>query len=216
LKKSFKNLDKMSKPENALHKNLELELKFLYDFDLESKLEQLGAVRLNPVANEHDLLIKDEYFDNLENNFLILNDCWLRTRTKRGQTKWQLKYPSKRVLGSNEHVDNYIECEDENEIRIFLTNMSINYFHKVEVTDNFQHFLFNSLSLKPFCLLNSKRKSYLLDEVRVDLDETDFGFNCGELEVMMSQDATEEQIQTALKSIRNTASKLGKLKKTEI
>jgi adenylate cyclase class IV len=201
----------MSNLTSSQNETLEIEHKFLYDFDIEKKLAELGATFLNNTANESDLIITDEYFDNLKSHFLILNDCWLRTRAKNSVTKWQLKYPSKRISNESENFDNYIEIENQDEIQKFISDLAQNYFSEIKTPESFDNFLKHSLELKPFCLINSKRKSYLLDKVRIDLDETDFGFNCGELEVMVSKNASSEQIQASIESIHETASKLGKL-----
>jgi hypothetical protein len=214
----------MPELESSQSDTLEIEHKFLYNFDIVKKLDELGATFLNETTNESDLVILDEYFDNLSSYFLILNDCWLRKRTKNNENKWQLKYPSKRIVNQDENFDNYVEIEKQDEIQKFLIDLFKNYFPSVETTTrttthNFDSLVFDSFKLEPFCLINSKRKSFLLDNVGIDLDETDFGFNCGELEVMLSKNANAEQIQDSVRSIHQAASKLGKnsrKKKTKI
>ena len=194
------------------HNDLEIEHKFQYKHDIEIKLAKLGAISLNNSADEMSLLISDEYYDNLDNYFLILNDCWLRNRTKQNVTKWELKYPANRFANKEgENFNSYVELDDKIEIARFLINISQKYFKtKINETASFEFIIFKWLDMKPLCLINSMRKSYLLEKIRIDLDETDYNYNCGEIELMIDRNATNEQVQKAYESIEDVASKLGK------
>ena len=75
---------------------LEIERKFLYNFDIEKKLNDLNAKQIKNVN------MIDDYYDNADSHFLVLNDCWLRLRkscsfnnNNNKKEEWQLKYPSK-------------------------------------------------------------------------------------------------------------------------
>lgn len=65
------------------------------------------------------------------------------------------------------------------------------------------------LQLKCFIDVKSTRKSYLLDEMRVDLDETDFGYKLGEIEIILNEADSKRALEAAVQSISNLTRKLG-------
>ena len=70
--------------------------------------------------------------------------------------------------------------------------------------------LLNSFDLKCFADINATRKSYIINNVRIDLDETDFGYKLGELEFMIDGKASLSNLNLSLESISDLTKKLGK------
>ena len=188
---------------------MELERKFWYDFDIESRLLAIGAKK---VEKNFGNVIIDEYFDNLENYFLVLNDYLLRYRVENKIGKWQLKYPSQPIDRSRD-IENYFEAEQTNDISqlvidlankcaFFASQRDASCFETVES-------LVASLDLKCFVRINSKRKSYNFENMRVDLDETEFGYRLGEIELVLDHTASQENIEQSIDDISDLTKKLG-------
>ena len=72
--------------------------------------------------------------------------------------------------------------------------------------------LLTSFDLKCFADINTTRKSYVINNVRIDLDETDFGYKLGELEFMLPEKASLANLNLSLESISEWTKKLGKFK----
>ena len=68
-------------------------------------------------------LINDEYIDNFNNYFLLLNDYILRNRLESTNNKWQLKYPSK-MSDNLKNFENYYEIENHKQIIQIIRNLS--------------------------------------------------------------------------------------------
>lgn len=174
---------------------MEVERKFWYDFDIGKRLIDLGAKRTN-----NNRLI-DEYYDNLDSYFLLFNDYLLRCRQKGGQKSvWELKYPSGGEKNST--LENYMELTDSSEIIRSICALSKKTPKNLETIDS----LNDAFSLKPFVTINSTRRSYLIDGLKVDLDETDFGYKLGEIEVILDQPIDLKQ---SLGKISSLTSRLG-------
>ena len=78
----------------------------------------------------------------------------------------------------------------------------------------FNNFSFDELikvfDLKCYARINSTRYSYLYEDIRIDLDETDFGYKLGEIELMLDhQSSTNENMTKSYKRISELTSKLG-------
>ncbi len=70
--------------------------------------------------------------------------------------------------------------------------------------------LIEEMGLKPFATINSARKSYLVDNICVDLDETDFGYKIGQMEVILeNKEVGESEMENAIQMVTNLTSKLG-------
>ena len=185
-----------------------MERKFWYDFDIEKKLIELGARK---VEKSFGKVIIDDYFDNFESYFLLLNDYLLRSRSKNNKSNWQLKYPSK-LADLNKNVENYFEISDSKEIinSIIDLSKSKNVIFKHENECNTIETLVDMLGLKPYARINSTRKSYIIENIRVDLDETDFNYRLGELEVVLDESLRlSENIEKSIQKISILTSKLG-------
>lgn len=198
-------------------KTLELERRFLYDFDIESKLIELGAL-----APKQSQILSDDYYDNVETQFLMINNFWLRFRSSSNATsRWELKYPAKNSGASNETTSfcRFYEIHAEEEIVRILIELVAEKRHQIKLENNISTIdeLLTLLDLKLVARINSKRKSFSLclgdndNEIHVDLDETDFNYNVGEIEMILSEvnTSSNERIQEAEAKINALAQKLG-------
>jgi hypothetical protein len=188
-------------------KTLELERKFWYDFNIEERLINIGAKKIS------EKLINDEYIDNFNNYFLLLNDYILRNRLESTNNKWQLKYPSK-MSDNLKNFENYYEIENHKQIieSIILISQKNNYFQvneKKEIRDIDS--LINLFDLKCIAKINSKRKTYLYDRIKIDLDETDFNYKLGEIELIMDDTSSTMFIEESSQIISILTQKLGML-----
>ena len=132
-------------------------------------------------------------------------------------SKWELKYPSKLCNDEKlKNFDNYFEIEEVDKIIEFVLKLSKNYtlFDGVD-RDSIDKFDIESLiklfDLKEFAKINSHRKSYSIDQIEIDLDETDFGYKVGELEIILDDKSTSDEIENATNQISKMVKKLGKL-----
>lgn len=163
-------------------------------------MNDLGARRVASRA------IEDQYYDNLSTYPLLFGDYLLRMRVERSRGelgRWQLKYPSK--LDRLENVENYAESENETHIRELVTKL-------MRVTgSNTIESLRADRKLECYARIVSERKTYLIDDVRVDLDETDFNYKLGEIEcVLPSSRTTGENVAKAVKLIDQLTHTLGR------
>lgn len=180
---------------------MEVERKFWYEFDIDKRLIDLGAKRTDATNNR----LIDDYYDNLDSYFLLFNDYLLRCRQKGGQKSvWQLKYPS--GAEKNSTLENYMELTDSSEIIRSICVLSKTTPKNIETIDS----LNDHFGLKPFARINSTRRSYLIDGLKVDLDETDFGYKLGEIEVILDQ-STNSDLKQSLRKISSLTSRLGNL-----
>ena len=186
--------------------SLEIERKFWYDFDIEKRLAKIGA---NKIEQKH---IRDKYYDSSINYFLLLNEYYLRSRAKNNsKTNWELKYPSNLV----KNIENYYEVEEPTQIGGLVYDLSRKYadFNQINKSSCMTiNELLTSFDLKCFADINTTRKSYVVNNVRIDLDETDFGYKLGELEFMLPEKASLANLNLSLESISDLTKKLGKFK----
>ena len=143
---------------------------------------------------------------------MLLDDVLLRCRLKNNIKKWQLKYPSRLA----KDIENYYEIEDTQQIIDFVFDLSkkcsftktghrINKVHCKSIED-----LVNQFGLESYARINSKRKSYLYENIRIDLDETDFDYRLGEIELMLDdQTNSHANIEQTIAKISELTSTLG-------
>lgn len=116
--------------------------------------------------------ITDTYYDD-ENYSLTGNDIWFRKRNG----NFELKIPMN--VSIEERVsDQYKEIENEQDI--------LNYFKSNKKT---MAELLQEKEFKPFCTIITTRKKYKKDGFNIDFDETDFGYNCMEIEHMVEDES---------------------------
>ena len=178
---------------------IEIERKFNITADTEQKLIALGASLVTTKS------FTDVYYDNLDYTLTLAN-CWLRQR----QGEWQLKDS---VAGSLAHsrdiTTQYAELTKESDIiNTLLQKLQLHmYKSPSSVVD-----IIKAGALTEFATIMTTRKTYKLPNCSIDLDLTDSGFMVGEIEVM----TTTDKIPSALKTIEETAHKLGMYTLTNI
>ncbi|XP_033753925.1 uncharacterized protein LOC117337185 [Pecten maximus] len=170
-------------------KMIEVERKFVITTKSVDKLKELGAL-LNV-----EKTFTDRYYDDPKYS-LTLQNCWLRKRNE----DWELKVTRHVSCKLSTHNE---EITKEREIVKYLIqhyNME-GFSEELSATE-----LVKIIGLEEFATFTTHRQSYSLPECTVDLDITDFGFQVGEIEVMV---AHESRIPSALNTIEDMAKKLG-------
>ncbi|XP_062376644.1 thiamine-triphosphatase isoform X2 [Sardina pilchardus] len=178
--------------------NVEVERKFVCDPDIQKKLKDIGD------------------FD------LTLKDFWLRSR----EGCWELKCPVPKKT-TNIQKDSkaeglcsrYREITSLPEIKAELTKVMTERLANdntesdagMGACDPWEDWL-KGMSLTCFAKYTTERCSFSLEEegeegaVRVDLDQADFGYCVGEIEILVPDGV---DTQAALQRIERTADKLG-------
>jgi predicted adenylyl cyclase CyaB len=132
----------------------------------------------------------DEYYDT-EDFLLTAQDKWLRLR----DGKWELKLTMNKGQAANKRkMDQYEELETEEGIK-----EALNIKSKKPLS-----LALAELGYKPFCKITTTRKKYKKGEFTIDLDQVDFGYNIGEIELMVEDHG---QMQEALDKITEFAGK---------
>ncbi|CAF93810.1 unnamed protein product, partial [Tetraodon nigroviridis] len=180
---------------------VEVERKFFFNPDTLKTLEKIGAVCVN---RQH---FHDKYFDS-PTFALTLRDTWLRQR----QGCWELKCPTTKTAQTNvaaELCTRYKEITDLSEIQRRVEEV----LHACEDGDRGPSLQDEESWLKKchllcFAQFATTRQSFVLqaEGVRVDLDQADFGYSVGEIEVLVPEGG---DVNSALEKIERTAQKLG-------
>ena len=174
---------------------IEVERKFTVTADTKIRLLEMGA------ELKKERTFEDMYYDNADYR-LTLSDCWLRQRN--GQWEFKVAVSSFQTKSSSTQ---YSEVTDEKEISRLL----IRYLRADESMRNLSlEELIQKLNLSIFAKFSTTRQTYYLPECTIDLDLADFGFQVGEIEVMV---ADEKRIAEALRTIDGIAKKLGRYNK---
>uniref|UniRef100_A0A3B4BEG4 Thiamine-triphosphatase n=1 Tax=Periophthalmus magnuspinnatus TaxID=409849 RepID=A0A3B4BEG4_9GOBI len=143
----------------------------------------------------------DQYFDTADFG-LTLQDFWLRKR----KGSWELKCPMSRGQAKVEALcTRYREITDLAEIQLRVREVLKDEGDESETQDEMW---INELNLKCFAEFTTIRRSFTLkeDAVQVDLDQADFGYSVGEIEVLVSEG---RDVLSALEKIEKAAQKLG-------
>ncbi|XP_070574200.1 thiamine-triphosphatase-like isoform X2 [Ptychodera flava] len=176
---------------------IEVERKFTITEDSERKLQEVGASCLQQKSFE------DSYYDT-DTYELTLKDHWLRQR----EGQWELKSPPEQ-RDTESKTAQYAESIATDEIlqkltAILKTNSTASD-HYGENPDQLADFV-KKHNLKAFAVFKTNRRSYRLDGgFQVDLDETDFGYRVGEIELVVGHDG---DVAAALQKIDRLAEKL--------
>lgn len=187
-------------PPSHLPGPIEVERKFVPGLDVEKTLGILGAELLEETT------FRDSYYDS-PNLCLTLNDLWLR---RRGDS-WELKHPPQRgTRGLKGASTQYMELTSEDDIICRLSEEL-----GVPSPPNIESF-----GLNMFASFVTRRRRFHLPivensntKVVVDLDEADFGFAVGEVEVLVQ---TQEEVENALKKVEEICRKLGVYRETPV
>ena len=159
-------------------------------------------------------LISDEYFDISPSYFMLLNDYLLRRRVKCGCSgMWQLKYPASKLVGkleSIQNMDNYLEVNEASQIIQIVSDLAKKFVINKEASKcKTVESLVDTFQMGCYAPIKSTRKSYLIDNFRIDLDETDFGYKLGEIEVLLNSDANTPRVEDSIKQIKDLIASLG-------
>lgn len=172
-------------------KQIEVESKFEYDAN-DTRLQRLISESSPLETVKYD----DTYFDTPTYE-LTKRDIWFRLRNN----NLELKVPLQNSIAH----DCYEEITNWEGIRNYLNNL-LNEKCFENVAQDVKQFLKQFYNMDPFAKILSKRKSYMHDKFRIDLDETDFGFNIGEIELMVDN---ENKIEEAKSQIDTLAERFG-------
>ncbi|XP_069617904.1 thiamine-triphosphatase isoform X2 [Ranitomeya imitator] len=179
---------------------IEVERKFVPGPDVEKKLCALGAGLLEEIT------FQDSYYDNSDLR-LTLNDMWLRRR----EGSWELKHPPQRgARGLYGASTQYMELTSEDDIISRVSEeLGVPRPHNIE-----------SFGLNEFASFVTRRRRFQLPlvensntKVVVDLDEADFGFAVGEVEVLVK---TQEEVENALQKVEEICRQLGVYRETPV
>ncbi|XP_018411634.1 PREDICTED: thiamine-triphosphatase isoform X2 [Nanorana parkeri] len=171
--------------------HIEVERKFVPGPEVEKILYALGAELLEEIT------FRDSYYDSPDLR-LTLADCWLRKR----ENSWELKHPPKPgARGLTGASTQYLELTQEDKIICKVSEVLA-----VPSLPNIEAF-----GLNEFASFVTRRRRFQLpleesSKVVVDLDEADFGFAVGEVEVIVQ---TQEEVQNAFQKVEEICKKLG-------
>lgn len=161
---------------------------------------------------------KDQYFDSPHFD-LTLRDVWLRKR----KGCWELKCPMSADKTEETSRDQtkvaaaalctrYREITDLPEIQQKVREEL--YWNGERSSSAEDESWLNEMNLRCFAEFTTVRRSFTLEEdgVQVDLDQADFGYSVGEIEVLVPEGG---DVQSAMEKICRTAQKLGELSVVE-
>lgn len=163
----------------------------------------------------------DQYFDTPEFN-LTLRDMWLRKR----KGCWELKCPTaveRTDETGGEHskaaalCTRYKEITNLPEIQLRVKEVIKDVGEDSEASSSQEdESWLSKVNLVCFAEFTTVRRSFTLEEeegVQVDLDQADFGYHVGEIEVLVPEGG---DVQSALEKIERTARKLGELEAVKL
>ena len=182
----------------AIPKNIEIEVKFPYTEREEKRIKAICEYK-------GEKKMKDVYYEDDRNYKMTTQDIWFRQRNDAWECKIDLNLWNKIRCGDSSKArdndahgfDNYKELDGEKEITDFFLKCGwIENNRKHD--ENFRTFLMRN-HITPFGEIYSARSKYSFKELNIDLDSTNFGFNIGEIEIMVEN---EEQIENAQQKIK--------------
>lgn len=171
----------------------EVESKFRVPSGFEKLAQMKGAKLLQRTA------FTDVYFD-APNHELTLTGRWLRKR----DSKWELKIQKLK----NEHwIESNCEIEDEGEIvNELLKTLTARYSNVIRDCTSVEDII-QSTCCKQIASFTTRRTVFEMPNgVLIDLDQASFGYQVGELEVVV---ANKKDIELAKENIQKTARLLG-------
>ena len=157
------------------------------EFEVEKKFS-LEGVNIPRLIEGAELLSEktftDVYFDD-ENYAITKKDMWLR---KRGDS-FELKVPFNDGVGAlSRKLDQYKEITDEERIKEVLGIVD-----EGRLADCLKR-----RDINPFASITTTRRKYKKGEFTLDIDQMDFGYAIGEIELLVG---SEFQTQQALEKI---------------
>ncbi|XP_034718561.1 thiamine-triphosphatase isoform X1 [Etheostoma cragini] len=189
--------------------SVEVERKFVCNADTLKTLEKIGAVCLGQRQ------FCDQYFDTPTFK-LTLRDLWLRKRKE----CWELKCPTavneeKETSGERSKAaalcSRYKEITNLPEIQLRVKEVLKDVCEDRETeTSRSQEdeAWLSRMNLVCFAEFTTMRRSFTVEEegVQIDLDQADFGYSVGEIEVLVPEGG---DVPSALEKIKRTADMLG-------
>ncbi|XP_038581274.1 thiamine-triphosphatase isoform X3 [Micropterus salmoides] len=188
--------------------SVEVERKFFCSADILKTLEEIGAVCVG------QLQFRDQYFDTPKFD-LTLRDVWLRKR----KGCWELKCPAtvnvtegtggERSKAQAALCTRYKEITNLPEIQLRVKEVIKDICADRETNSSQEdESWLSKMNLVCFAEFTTVRRSFTLEEegVQIDLDQADFGYHVGEIEVLVPEGG---DVQSALEKIERTARKLG-------
>ncbi|XP_029313690.1 thiamine-triphosphatase isoform X3 [Cottoperca gobio] len=188
--------------------SVEVERKFLCNADTLKTLQEIGVC-----LGQRQFC--DQYFDTPKFD-LTLRDMWLRKR----KGCWELKCPTT-SNGTEERsgeqskaaalCSRYKEITNLPEIQLrvkeVIKDVCADRETEMSPSQEDESWL-SKINLVCFAEFTTVRRSFTLEEegVQVDLDQADFGYHVGEIEVLLPEGG---DLQSALEKIERTAGKLG-------
>jgi adenylate cyclase class IV len=167
---------------------IELEQKFECSSEAEAKVEKISQFL-------QEMTFLDSYWDTSD-YLLMRNGCFLRTR----DDSIELKIIS--LPNTNQGMTVAQEITKRDEISEYLINLiDMDYETLMKST-------------KSYAIIETRRRSYKYKEFKIDLDATNFGYNVGEIEIMVEQDKVREGsilLQNEFKDLGFKKDKKGKL-----
>eukprot|EP01118_Nematostelium_gracile_P010225 TRINITY_DN3504_c0_g1_i1.p1 TRINITY_DN3504_c0_g1~~TRINITY_DN3504_c0_g1_i1.p1 ORF type:complete len:246 (-),score=52.59 TRINITY_DN3504_c0_g1_i1:2-688(-) len=175
------NLNKINTREFSSSKSFEVEIKFHSPLDIKSKLISSGAKFIG------EKRFTDIYFDT--NDFVLTTkDIWFR---KRGDD-FECKVGERDESG----VDRYQEITNPTEIRRFLSAI-LPTKDSLIVNAELKDYM-DAVQLHTIASITTRRERLSFEEFMIDLDEADFDYRVGEVELMVDD---QEQSEEASKKI---------------
>ncbi|KAM9337089.1 thiamine-triphosphatase isoform 2-T2 [Symphorus nematophorus] len=187
--------------------SVEVERKFLCSADTLKTLEEIGAVCVGQRQ------FHDQYFDTPKFD-LTLRDTWLRRR----KGCWELKCPTavdgtEKTSGEQSKAaalcTRYKEITHLPEIQLRVKEVIKDICEDRETSssqDDGDSWL-SKMNLVCFAEFTTERRSFTLEGgLQIDLDQADFGYHVGEIEVLVPEGG---DVQSALDKIERAAQKLG-------
>lgn len=171
----------------------EVESKFRVPPGFEKLAKAKGAKLLQQTT------FTDVYFDAV-NHDLTLTGRWLRKR----DSKWELKIQK---LKNDLWIESNCEIEDEQEIiKELLKTLTARYSNVIGDCASVED-ITQSTCCKQIASFTTRRTGFEMPNgVLIDLDQASFGYQVGELEVVV---ANEKDIDLAKETIQKTARLLG-------
>ncbi|XP_038131527.1 thiamine-triphosphatase [Cyprinodon tularosa] len=178
--------------------SVEVEQKFIFDSDTLKTVEDIGVC----IGQKQ---FHDQYFDTPDFK-LTLRDTWLRRRKQ----SWELKCPTAAVSRTEESLcTQYKEITNLSEIYQRVKELINNAPETDETPSDEDDSWLSELHLVCFAEFTTTRRSFTLkgvEGVQIDLDQADFGYHVGEIEVLVPEGG---DMLSAQEKIRQTAQRLG-------
>ncbi|KAH6943792.1 hypothetical protein HPB50_027357 [Hyalomma asiaticum] len=155
----------------------EVERKFKVPAEIEQRLDALGARFVSRKT------FVDTYYDT-EDGSLCLRDHWLRLRSGESNTSWELKYRRK---GDTSCGSATAYREERGDHRIMTTLGEVLPRQLTRDVSRVSDLVANG-TLGELAVIRTDRKTFRAPgNAVVDIDETDWGYSVGEVEVVLAE-----------------------------